>query len=312
MNRGEAENNDRILEEAALFAGRALGAGGRENAALQEWLARDPRHEAAYRTMLAVAEDSALTEALAGYRMPDRAAARPRRRVLAGLAVAATVAGIAIFGMASHFADFPAGGQVYETAYGQLRTVSLEDGSKIALNGGTRLTVKPGGRSVALERGQAYFSVAHDPAHPFVVGLPAGSVTVLGTEFDLSFGSRGVELEVYQGHVRFAADHAQAIVFGRGQHGLLAGGTVRILPWFDPSSGDWRSGWIEPANWTLEQVTDALSRYSGMPIRIANGGLKTRLVTGRLRLTNPRTQLENLSTIYGFSVGQDGDGLVLR
>lgn len=308
MSGYNTEDLDRIWDEAAAFTSRGTDAA---DAGLQDWLARSPQHAAAYKAICSVAEDPALSAALARCETGWQKRPVPQRRIVIGWAMAAAFVGFALFNAAQFGPDFFAKSQIYETAYGEQRTVALADGSQVVLNGGTRLAVKPGGRAVALEQGEAYFSVAHDPAHPFIVSLRAGSVTVLGTEFDLSYDPKGVALQVYQGRVRLTGEHASA-VFGRGQHGRLSGHAVQFLGGFDPAAGDWRSGWIEPANWTLERVAQALSRHSGTPIRFAGNGLKDKRVTGRLRLDDAQIQLSNLAEVYGFSVVREGEALVLK
>jgi transmembrane sensor len=300
-----------ILDEAAAFAGRAMQAAECAPQGLEEWLGRDPRHEQAYRAMTAVAEDEALAQALVRFNhAPQHSTGWTRRRAFAGWAMAAAVAGLTIYNVTPLATDMLSPGDVYRTEIGQTRTIALKDGTHITLNGGTEVRVS--GRRVALERGQAYFAVAHDPAHPFVVSLPAGIVTVLGTQFDLSYAPEGVELEVYEGSVRLAGDKTQSGIFRRGERGRLASGSVQALAAFDLSAGNWRSGWIEPKDWTLEHVAQAMSRRTGTPIRFAREALKAKRITGRLRLLRPEIQLQTLAEIHGFSVIRDGNGLLLR
>lgn len=68
-------------------------------------------------------------------------------------------------------------------------TVSLADGTTVHLNAGSKLTypVRFVGRQrlVRLE-GEGYFEVARDEERPFVVSTSQGSVTVLGTTFNVN------------------------------------------------------------------------------------------------------------------------------
>ena len=66
----------------------------------------------------------------------------------------------------------------------------LSDGTKVTLNAGTSLRfpvkfLKGQSRKVFL-KGEAYFDVAKDKSHPFIVNVNEVNVEVLGTEFNIS------------------------------------------------------------------------------------------------------------------------------
>ncbi len=75
--------------------------------------------------------------------------------------------------------------------YGKRFDLVLSDGTQIKLNAGTSIRypvqfIKGNERKVYL-RGEAYFDVAKDEQHPFVVNANEVNVQVLGTEFNVSF-----------------------------------------------------------------------------------------------------------------------------
>ena len=79
----------------------------------------------------------------------------------------------------------------YDSAFigvrGNLYDVILPDGSRVRLNGGTRivyLTLFGDQRRVEVD-GEAYFEVEHDARRPFVVVTGEVSSTVLGTPFNV-------------------------------------------------------------------------------------------------------------------------------
>jgi transmembrane sensor len=71
---------------------------------------------------------------------------------------------------------------------GESREMCLYDGTKVILGAGSNLIYPQkfsfGSRKVFLS-GKAYFDVAKDPEHPFVVNTRDISVTALGTKFDV-------------------------------------------------------------------------------------------------------------------------------
>jgi len=77
-----------------------------------------------------------------------------------------------------------------EIPYGKIFNVLLSDGTLVHLNSGSKLRypiqfIKGKNREVFI-KGEAYFKVAKDAKHPFIVNSDAMAITVLGTEFNIS------------------------------------------------------------------------------------------------------------------------------
>src|SRR3546814_14166765 len=74
---------------------------------------------------------------------------------------------------------------------GEIRTVALEDGSRVTLDTDTILHIaySPTERGLKLERGRARFDVSYDASRPFVVFAGGGSITAHGTVFDVAVRS---------------------------------------------------------------------------------------------------------------------------
>lgn len=83
---------------------------------------------------------------------------------------------------------------VYNTLnipYGREFDLVLSDGSKVRLNSGSSIKypvsfLKGQDRKVFL-KGEAYFDVTTDKAHPFIVNVDEMNIRVLGTQFNLSY-----------------------------------------------------------------------------------------------------------------------------
>ena len=73
---------------------------------------------------------------------------------------------------------------MFSTEVGGHETVTFSDGTRIELNTNTvlRARMTTAQRTVWLDKGEAYFQVKHDPAHPLTV-IAGHRVTDLGTEF---------------------------------------------------------------------------------------------------------------------------------
>src|SRR3546814_584527 len=138
--------------------------------AFADWLAEDPAHGDTYDAIASLDVDLA---ALPPTEQPgvvwDAEPVRrrtPSRRVWFGGAVAAALVGaISLQGLGLFGGTNP-----IETAPGEHRTVTLADGSTIAINGTSRLVLDDDRQRFArLERGEAMFHVVHKDDDPFVV-----------------------------------------------------------------------------------------------------------------------------------------------
>lgn len=79
-------------------------------------------------------------------------------------------------------------GYTYSSDAGEKKTIQLPDGTKVILNGGSRITLHPnfneGDRQLTLD-GEAFFDVAHNAEAPFLVRANGFDVRVLGTVFNV-------------------------------------------------------------------------------------------------------------------------------
>lgn len=86
-----------------------------------------------------------------------------------------------------------------EIPFGKIFEVELSDGTLMHLNSGTKIKypvkfLNTGKREVFIE-GEAYFKVAKDKNHPFVVHSDQVDVEVLGTEFNFSSYKEDTEIK---------------------------------------------------------------------------------------------------------------------
>lgn len=270
------------------------------------WMIADPAHAQAY-WRLAEAEADAV-EALKTAppsplrrAMPRRSFTLPRRSVMA-----AAVAAVALGGLWIGWNE-RAQPWTLETAPGETRTVTLDDGSRVWLAGGTRLTLdrkRPCG--VDLEAGRALFEVVHDARRPFVVQVADATLTDLGTTFDVTRLADGARVSVSEGIVR--VDHrgaTETLNPGDGAMATSRGLERREIPTEDVAA--WREGRLSYADETLAIVAEDLSRALNRPIT-ATPAVATRRFSGSLSTAQTPDQRARLSRLLGVSVVEDGEG----
>ncbi len=314
-------------EEAALWVARHMG-GPVDATAFSQWLDGGPERRALFDAMWASCMDVNVTAALQEHGTkqdneppvdvaPEQSGRGFGLRRMAGFgAVAAVLLAVLTFNWGPmRSALTPA--ETYQTTAGEVREITLADGSSVVLNGASAIEVRfaEGERHVELEAGEALFDVAHDRQRPFTVAAGDGRVTVLGTRFDLALNGEQVDLEVARGLVRFAGadDEANAVlVKGAYRSTLVAGVPSQPQAYAVSDEPAWRSGWLDVADIPLAQLLPRLERWTGKSIEVKDQSLLDRRVAGRFRLSQPATVLDNLGVIHGFTVRETDESFVLE
>lgn len=185
---------------------------------------------------------------------PDRPRIAASRRPWPLLAIAAgAVLACAMGARAwSHWLAQPLMVKTCSTARGQQSEVQLDDGSRLWLDGATRLEVRyyPYRREVTLFDGQALFSVEDDAARPFQVRAGPMRATVTGARFAVRHAPDAahheqVRVAVEQGRVRVdnvtakSADHAVQLMAGQQVWGT-AHGVSSVSPLAGADVAPWR------------------------------------------------------------------------
>src|SRR6202171_4322534 len=124
----------------------------------------------------------------------------PRRR----WAVAAVAAGIGAIALGGAWNLYKQKEDTrFQTAIGEQAAVALPDGSSFDLNTDSRIRgdYRQRRRVIRLERGEAFFKVAHDTQRPFWVRAGDYWVRAVGTAFNVYLRPTGVEVTVSEGTV---------------------------------------------------------------------------------------------------------------
>lgn len=196
----------------------------------------------------------------------------------------------------------------YATEVGEQYEVRLHDGSIVFLNTNTRLgvTFTADVRQIELTRGEAYFDVVHEEQRPFTVSSPGGSVTALGTEFNVMLASAATKVAVTEGAVALHSElipTSQVLAQWRGSHQsgnaeddkiiiLEVGSTatmnaqaISIAQAAKPEQlGQWRTGFLRFENRSLSSLIDELARYTNDSIEFEDPEVARRTITGLLNL----------------------------
>jgi transmembrane sensor len=271
----------------------------------EAWLAADPERASAYHEIAGV--DRGMDGLLAA--APFTARKRRSWRI-----PAAALAGVAAVLVALVSANLLVGrARPYDvvTKPGERLEIALADGTRIALNGDTALALdRADPRSVELRRGEAFFAVRHDAAHPFAVTVGESRIVDVGTSFDVLRESGSTALQVAEGSVRYEGT-AGAVPLAAGER-LRVGDRERmaergtVQP--DEVAG-WRRGTFYYSGQPLAHVAADLARFTGVRVRVSRE-LSVRPFSGVVAVTDPN-DLGQLGPLFRAVVRREGAGWLI-
>lgn len=272
-----------------------------EQQRLEQWQAGDIRRLGAFMRLRAVALHSERARALgssfdpAAFSQPDGVGggAQNRRRFLwlGGCAAAACAVGAAGLSLTMR-------GASYTTRLGEVRIVTLEDGSVITLNTSSRIDVRFGDdrRLVSLREGEALFDVAEDKARPFVVEAGTAAVRAVGTSFTVKrLASAPVEVLVQEGVVEVTrSERERPVRLGANMRivttdAKLAPLPVRIATEDMTRETAWKFGRIAFQGEALGRAAEEFKRYSDTRIIIDDPSVGREEITGLFAANDPVT-----------------------
>lgn len=246
---------------------------------LTAWLGADPRHAEAYAHLQIRSSEAATAAANMALTTPASAntiitAAVGRwqlpRLILPLAASLVLMLGVATawFWHAGTSSVSGVGTVAFAAQPGEVRAVTLADGTKVDMAGGTRLLVADGGRNATLERGRATFAVVHDSARPFSVRVSDETVTDVGTLFDIRTRDDGFDLAVGEGMVRVTGEGTPLTVVA-GQGIRVRGTSISRVPSGTSAVGGWLTGRYSYTDATIGEVADDLSSATGAYVSAA-------------------------------------------
>jgi transmembrane sensor len=194
----------------------------------------------------------------------------------------------------------------------RVRHTQLPDGSSVDLAARTSLTVQytPEQRTLRLENGEAFFSVAPNHERPFVVKTSAVQVRAVGTKFDVREENDRVMVTVVQGIVdvspmdqdgkgavrpiRLNAGNEVTWLKNSGERIVRAAAPERALAW--------RDGRLDYVNETLATVVSDINRYSNTRIVIQDPNVETMTYTGTVLLQSIDEWLQAMPSEFPIKV----------
>lgn len=223
-------------------------------------------------------------------------------------AAAAAIASVLATGYFLYNRTSAMGTETFAVQAGEKRSLRLPDGSQVILNGGSSLILSDafttGNREVTLT-GEAYFDVAQNASHPFVIHTASMDIKVLGTAFNVrSYPDEAMdETSLIRGKVQItlkkpgsqAPDYVllpmqKLVVTKNSKAGADYTVAVNKPPHIDSLQKNrqinnlaetaWTENKLAFDNETLETVADKMEKWYGITVEFRNETLKTIPYTG--------------------------------
>lgn len=279
------------------------------------WLEIDPAHAAAYDELMT--QDAGLEELVPANPVhmpvpandpgsPAERRWRPLRWIGGGAAAAALVA-VASLGIMNRSDLY-----TVTTSPGETRTIALDDGTRIDVNGGTTLRLDNNNpRFAALDNGEAAFTVRHDAANPFRVTVGNNVFEDAGTVFNIVRSGASTRIGVSEGEVIYnPSTEAIALPAGRALTEDASG--VHVMNIAPDAVASWRSGRLVYANASVSDVGEDIARSIGIRLITTPGAAAMRF-TGTIALDRDPTRFfAGAAPLMGLTAVRQGDGWLLK
>lgn len=256
-------------------------------------LAADPQIQAATRQALAA--------------RPARASYRFNGVSLPPFAVA--LASLAAIGAAA--AIYAGQAQpTFSTDVGEQRMEVLKDGSRVRLNTDSKVRVRfsHGQRRVTLERGEAFFDVAHDTTRPFIVESADARVRAVGTKFDVRRDTGAVvQVTLLEGRVevRHGGREGKAMLAPNEALTVSAAGISTPRPAIATETTGWTTGRLTFRGVPLNDAINEVNRYSRQKIVLTGvDAIAGEPVSGVFEPGDTATFLSAVETVFGLRVAE--------
>lgn len=327
MSRGMRmiDGGDPIRQQAAVWFARLRSddVTDAQTQRWQAWLDADPAHRRAYERIERLwsglgtyAHHPDIARRLESFPVgPAGVRGRRNWRPWAGAAAAAAVAVLAVTLWAM---VRPAGIQPvdYVTAIGEHRNVVLEDGTRVALDTNSRVSVaySDDARDIRLTQGRAFFDTGSDP-RPLTIHTTLGSVRAIGTRFEVYRQPGAVEVSLIEGRLLLLPAEASA---AGGPTPMQAGQRARFnadpsalrIESVKPELPAWLSGRLVFTDASLDEVISEFSRYSRQTLVLDGHGLDGIRISGVFRNDGLQAFLGALADAYPISVDASEPGVL--
>lgn len=187
----------------------------------------------------------------------------------------------------------------------------LPDGSRIVLNSKAEIAYSKAytsaTRAVKL-KGEAFFDVAKDSLHPFVIDAGIGHIRVLGTQFNVNRkANEDILVDVMEGKVsllypRHIQSDTLQLILTAGQSGHISRAADSLfLSEPHPAAFYWMNGSLIFKNKALEEVFQILENTHGINIQVEDPKIKSLILSSRFSDEDAENVIRVIAATFNLS-----------
>ena len=312
--------NDPLIDEAAAWLARLrLSSTPDDQQAFETWYAADPAHADAYDAVVGGWNASGnITRSLDGPRQSNKWSGNRHAMAAAAAILVLVLTGFGLTRLGL-FESQKKPATDFASGVGEIRTFSLDDGSRVTIDTDSlvRVAYTPDERRLLLTRGRARFDVAPDARRPFVVFAGSGSITARGTLFDVAIDDTYVTVALLRGSVEVrqstatpaSTDKATKRLLMPGQ-GVSMSNAAPLPPSRSLRSSEtrWISGMLSFENARLADAVAAANRYNVAQIILVDAASHDLRFTGTFRATDAIAFAKLLAATFDLQLSKDASG----
>ncbi len=307
----------RIRREAAQWVVKFDGVefNARDVRTFRRWLAESDDHRAAFQHSSATWSQLDLLSKLEAFPLPAEDVPSVDRRVV----LAGGLAGLVALGAGAYLAVGPGAAEAFETGVGEVRDITLVDGTTVALNAGTRIEarVRRASRSARVVRGEALFSIAAANGETFSIQTAAGGIEALSGEVLVKVLPDGVRVSLMSGQGRawragFISREGRVVVEPHSEIELGDGdlSVTRIEAPLESRRTLWREGRLAFDDTPLSEAVADVSRHSGAQFEFADHALAELRIGGLIEARDLNAFLWMLRQNLAIDARRREDGVI--
>jgi ferric-dicitrate binding protein FerR (iron transport regulator) len=190
--------------------------------------------------------------------------------------------------------------------------VELADGSIVWLNKNANLSYPDGftgeSREVRLS-GTAFFDVAPDHDHPFIIHTYNSKITVLGTSFNVNTNDRSTEVTVKTGIVEvFSTIGNKKEMISKNQTAVVKDDLLISFETSNPNYLSWQNGVFIFSNTPINQVVRDLNSYYHNQLEMDTTQYHDCTLTARFNKAKLQEIVEILQTTCSLTIKKGNNG----
>ena len=314
------EPHDPISERAAeYFERQRCGEwGDTDRAELDAWLAESILHNIAWLRVLGIAARADRLAALNALELKKagRGARFAFRRFMIPLLAAASIALIAPFSIPFVNSLLRPPAHSFSTDVGGRTLLRFVDGTEFELNTDTTLRYRMTSteRTVWLDKGEAWFHVAHKATNPFRLFVGKHRITDLGTEFLVRRTPGSMEVALLNGRASLSTEGAQTAMLRPGDDAIATSVSVSVTRRTPQELADelaWRRGMLVFRDTRLDEAVREINRYSTVKLVIADPSIAGLKFNGEIKNDNLQDFLSLAEIMMQLRADREGKLILL-